>query len=458
MCFRKLTVSAGSNRPAHSEPGAPAVLLGSNPFYYYRTQRSHERIADERDRMNRIATVDNPSVAERDDDGRAEAKGELSLLAVNKSCWGNGGGGAEANLRETLSRLVDRGHDVTLLCGRFPGCADVESLDGIRVERVGFEREFGPPFDVILRYLAVTVAVYRRLARIDPDVVYVVDTPLPWPIYTRRPRVAIFHHVAIDSFLETHPFPQNVLGSIAQRLGARRERRTPTVSVSPSTTNALLDAGHPPATIREIRNGIDVERYTPRESGESGRPDGSASEPRLLYLGGLNEIKGADRLPAIHRTVERALGRSVRLDIAGRECETATTLEAYCAGRDSACFHGYISEERKVELLRRAWVFLAPSRIEGWGLAVLEANACGTPAVGADVEGLRDSIRDGETGVLADAADPDAFAASVVSVLEDDEYRTELSANAREWAQAHSWEEATADLESLFYRVVGSRS
>ena len=402
--------------------------------------------------MNRPVTTDDELPSERD------TRGRLTILAVNKSCWGNGGGGAEANLRETLSRLADRGNDVTLLCGRFPGCADVEYLDGVRIERVGFEREFGPPFDVVLTYLAATVVVYRRLARIEPDVVYVVDTPLPWPIYTRRPRVAIFHHVAIDSFLETHPFPQNWLGSFAQRLGARRERRTPTVSVSPSTTNALLDAGHPPATVHEIRNGIDVERYTPDESGEPGRPGKAASEPRLLYLGGLNEIKGADRLPAIHRAVERALGRAVRLDIAGRGGETATTLKAYCAGRDSACFHGYVSEERKVELLRRAWVFLAPSRIEGWGLAVLEANACGTPAVGADVEGLRDSIRDGETGVLADAADPDAFAASVVSVLEDDECRAELSANAREWATAHSWEETTADLEMLFHRVVGSRS
>jgi glycosyltransferase involved in cell wall biosynthesis len=117
-------------------------------------------------------------------------------------------------------------------------------------------------------------------------------------------------------------------------------------------------------------------------------------------------------------------------------------------------YHGFISEERKIEILQNAWVFIAPSRIEGWGIAVLEANACGTPAVGSDVNGLRDSIRDGETGLLADGADADKFARHVNALLADDERRAVLRQNARDWAEQHSWDRAVDQLERLFRSAV----
>ena len=72
-----------------------------------------------------------------------------------------------------------------------------------------------------------------------------------------------------------------------------------------------------------------------------------------------------------------------------------------------------------VDAMRRARVLVQPSRKEGWGLTVLEANACGTPVVATDVPGLRDAVRDGETGLLVASGDPAALARGILRVLDD---------------------------------------
>jgi glycosyltransferase involved in cell wall biosynthesis len=371
---------------------------------------------------------------------------ELRILALNKRSWHHSkAGGSELNLEETLKRLGERGHQIHLLVGPDEGRPRLTADESVSIHRVGSDRSVPAPWDVVLSYLVVSMFFYWYLYRLSPDVVYTVNTPLPWPVVTRRPRVVIFHHVAIDSFFETHPFPQNLLGYLSQWLGVVRERTTPTVSVSPSTTDELVSRGHASDTVHEIRNGLDLERY---------RPGTESISPRIVYVGGLERYKGVDRIPRIFQAVQELSDRTVRLDVAGRDGPVRDEIEAYCAETDGAMYHGFISEERKIEILQNAWVFIAPSRIEGWGIAVLEANACGTPAVGSDVNGLRDSIRDGETGLLADGADADKFARHVNALLADDERRAVLRQNARDWAEQHSWDRAVDQLERLFRSAV----
>src|SRR5258706_15516364 len=67
---------------------------------------------------------------------------------------------------------------------------------------------------------------------------------------------------------------------------------------------------------------------------------------------------------------------------------------------DHVVFFGGVSEEKKLELMRRAHVLLHASVKEGWGLVVVEAASQGTPAVVYNVSGLRDSVKNGETGIV----------------------------------------------------------
>ena len=110
--------------------------------------------------------------------------------------------------------------------------------------------------------------------------------------------------------------------------------------------------------------------------------------------------------------------------------------------------HGFVDEQRKVELYGRAWVSLTASSAEGWCLTVMEAAACGTPSAALAVGGLPESIVDGETGVLAH--DPEELAVRVRELVEDPERRERMGEAAEARARSFTWERtAEANLAVL---------
>jgi glycosyltransferase involved in cell wall biosynthesis len=117
-------------------------------------------------------------------------------------------------------------------------------------------------------------------------------------------------------------------------------------------------------------------------------------------------------------------------------------------------FYGYISNEKKCELLSRAHIILVPAVREGWGLVVTEANAMGTPAIGYDVHGLRDSIKHGETGITIKERSPAAMAQEAISLLRDCDRLSKYSTNALEFSKQFSWDK-TVD---LFEKIIDNRS
>jgi len=372
-----------------------------------------------------------------------------SVLALSKRSWQSPDpGGAEVNLEKSLKGLADRGHEVTLLTGSDGSRSRTEQDGGVKICRTQLDQRASGVLATVLAYLGVTLAFHRSVARVQPDIVYTVETPLPWLLLTSRQRVGIFHHVALGTLFETHPPPLAVCGYLAQRLAIRLARGDHTISVSPSTTETLLEYGHDTARVHEIRNGIDVDAF---EVGDT------AADPHVLYLGNLAAYKGVDRLPAIHRRIEAVYGTPVTLDIAGRQGDEADLVRKYCEQTPSATYHGYVSEQRKHQLLQQAWVLLVPSRIEGWGLAVLEANACGTPAVGMAVDGLTDSIRDGETGLLVGDDCVGEFATAVTTLLSHETRRDGMEREAVKWARQHSWERAGDCLSGLMDDLAAER-
>jgi glycosyltransferase involved in cell wall biosynthesis len=107
--------------------------------------------------------------------------------------------------------------------------------------------------------------------------------------------------------------------------------------------------------------------------------------------------------------------------------------------------------------LARAHCLLIPSVREGWGLVVIEANAVGTPAVGYDVPGIRDSIRDGVTGLLAPSGDPAALGSRAVALVQDDQQYGAMRESALAWASTFSWDATAQSLRGTVEReVVGA--
>jgi glycosyltransferase involved in cell wall biosynthesis len=120
-------------------------------------------------------------------------------------------------------------------------------------------------------------------------------------------------------------------------------------------------------------------------------------------------------------------------------------------------FLGRISERDKLALLRRAWALVFASPKEGWGITNLEAAACGTPVVASNSPGIRESVRDGETGYLVPHGDTAAMAAAMGRLAADVDQVNRLGLQARRFAGTFTWERAAEETERHLQRVLTSR-
>ncbi|MHB0949556.1 MAG: glycosyltransferase family 4 protein, partial [Gemmatimonadaceae bacterium] len=114
---------------------------------------------------------------------------------------------------------------------------------------------------------------------------------------------------------------------------------------------------------------------------------------------------------------------------------------------DRVRFLGRITEAEKLALLRRSWGLVFASPKEGWGITNLEAAACATPVVASNSPGIRESVRDGETGYLVRHGDVDAMAGAMRRLAESPELVARLGSQARVFAESFTWERAAGETE-----------
>ena len=339
-------------------------------------------------------------------------------------------GGAELHLERVLLEAVRRGWRVTWLAAGFPGGAREGEHQGMRIVRRGSWWNFNFVVPGVLR---------REFTRAQaPDLVVedVNKVPCFTPWFTRAPVAVVVPHLfGTTAYREANVVVATYVLAL-EGLIPWAYARCRFLVISESTRDDLVARGLEPARIEVVHCGVDHDRY---------RTDASvpkAAVPTLAFVGRLRRYKGLDwvlrALPAV-----RARVPGVRLEIVGDgPFAGALRRQAEAAGLDSAvAFLGFLPGAEKVRRLQSAWALLQPSPKEGWGLTVVEAAACGTPAVATDAPGLRDSVRRDETGLLVPFADDAAMAKALVRVLSDDTLRERLSRAAVTWASRFQWDE-----------------
>ena len=342
-------------------------------------------------------------------------------------------GGAEIHLHEIFGRLAARGHDVTLLCGGWPGCPPRATLDGIDVIRVGTR----------LSWPALARGAYRRLFREHPHDVLVEDInklPLFTPRWGARRVVALVPHLFGGTAFQELVAPLAAIVWLSERPIASEYRGVPFHAISESTADDLVERGIRRDLIRVIYPGIDTRHYTPSAEERS-------ATPLFSYLGRLKRYK---RVDIVLRAFAEAAMPDATLEIAGAG-DYRPALERLAQSLDlgrRARFLGRISEEDKVSLLRRSWALAFASPKEGWGITNLEAAACGTPVVASSSPGIRESVRDGDTGFLVPHGDTSAMAAALRRIAGAPGLVGTLGANARTFAESFTWERAALETEA----------
>ncbi len=367
----------------------------------------------------------------------------LRILAINWQDSRNPlAGGAEVHLQEILSRLGGWGHEVTLLCCGFEGAAAEERYDNLRVVRRGKRAYFN----------WIAPAAARKLLESQTFDIVLEDInkiPIYTPRFCRAPLLAIVPHLfATTVFHEINVFLASYI-YVMERPVRHYYRNVPFIVISQSTKNDLVGRGIAADLIRVVHCGIDHVVYCPDPTQQK------SADPLLTYVGRLKKYKSVDHLLAAAALLTTEFPK-LQVEIVGAGDDDVRLHRRAAALRvaDRVRFTGYVPEATKVGIIRRSWGVVCPSLKEGWGLTNIEANACGTPVVCSDVPGLRDSARDGETGLLYPYGDVAALADRLRRLLADAPLRERLTAGGLQWAQQFHWDDTARETEAICARVI----
>jgi glycosyltransferase involved in cell wall biosynthesis len=341
------------------------------------------------------------------------------------------GGGAEVHAHEIFRRITDLGHEVTELCCSYPGAPREEIIDGIRIVRYGKR----PVFNFFVP------SMYQILSkRHSFDIIFDDINKIPFytPQYVKEPVVAIIHHLFGKSiFLETK-WPQAMYVHTSERAIKTIYKKTRFMTVSESSRQELLKWNLRCNKTDIVYNGVDHVKYT-------AKPGMKSPIPLIGYLGRLKKYKCIEHIIEAFPLISKKIP-DIRLIIMG-DGDYRKDLEkkAFQLGINNRIqFTGLIDHKEKVDILNQTWVVINPSPKEGWGLTVIESNACGVPVIAADSPGLHDSVVDGQTGFLYSWGTINQMADKVVKVLTNNILRQELEKGAIAWAKNFNWDNSAS--------------
>ncbi len=362
----------------------------------------------------------------------------MKVLVVNwRDIHNPEAGGAEIYLDEILKRKPD-GWEIDYVAASFKQAPPVEKTENYTIYRI-FNNLF---FNFTFRHYWKT---HLSAKKYDLVIDSVSKIPLATPLYIRNiPIVAIHYHVHGKSLFKELPFPVAFYVYYMEKILLQFYKNTPTVLISESNYSELArDYGYKNIVIAYpgIEFGL-IKRYS---------PNNRSIHPTLFCFGRLKKYKRFDHILKAFSIVLKNYPGS-RLIIAGKG-DDEPRLKEICRSlkmENSVDFPGFITEEKKAELIKSSWASAITSEKEGWGIVVIEANSGGLPVIGYDVEGIRNSIDDGHTGFLVPNGDIGALADKIGILFGDSRLRNDMSGNAEEWSRRFTWDNTA----KIFYKLV----
>lgn len=338
-------------------------------------------------------------------------------------------GGAEQMVFEHAKYWKRRGADVTWFASHFKKAKREEFIDGIKIIRRGSQ------------YTVFIWAFFYYLMGKLGRVMLVVDCFHFIPYFTRFyikniPIVAILQEVAGKLWFENIFFPISKIGYIVEPFIIKSYRNIVFITGSKSAKSDLINLGFSKDKVHVINHGIT--RYKPRN-------DSKEDVKTLIFLGRVSKDKGIeDAINMLSVLTNHKM--QVKLWVVGRPESSEYERKVKKLIKDKGLMgivklFGYVSFEEKFELLARSWALVHPSKKEGWGLNVIEANSVGVPAIGYKVCGLVDSIVDKQTGLLVQP-DPISLSKGVELLISNPTLYSKMCRNAKQWSDKFNWDKS----------------
>ncbi|MGH7730627.1 MAG: glycosyltransferase family 4 protein [Candidatus Eiseniibacteriota bacterium] len=361
-------------------------------------------------------------------------------------------GGVTEHVHHTALELRRRGHDVTIITGRFRDRRETEPATA--VEHVG--TNVLVPFNQAFVDLTIGFGLRRRMRRrlragaFDLLHIHNPNTPtLPLLAIeeARCATVGTFHSTGGRSFLQD-TF-REWLGRSVARLDTR---------IAVSRTAEASARLYYPGEYTIIPNGVDVDRFRPDVAPfETWRDEGHVN---LLFVGRLDPRKGLHLLlAAMPEVCARTRGRARLLIVGNSVLRPGLEARVPAAVRDRVRFLGHVPSADLPRWYATGDIFVSPaSGNESFGIVLLEAMAAGRPVVATDIPGYRSVIQQGENAEAFPPGDVASLARALVRLIEDPARRAELARRGRARAMEFAWPRVTDRIEAVYRQTLERRT
>ncbi|MCD2145573.1 D-inositol-3-phosphate glycosyltransferase [Gordonia paraffinivorans] len=403
----------------------------------------------------------------------------VALISVHTSPLAQPGtgdaGGLNVYVWQTAVRLARRGIEVEIFT-RATSSADapaVAAAPGVTVRHVvagpfeGLDKR-----DLPAQLCAFTAGVLRAEAAQAPgyyDIIhshYWLSGQVGWlardrwgvPLVHTAHTLAAVKNAALAAGDTAEP-QLRVIGE--QQVVGEADRLVANTETEAAELISMYDAD--PARIDVVTPGADLDCYTPGSVEQARAALGiDPDETIVTFVGRIQPLKAPDLLVAAAAPLIRD-GHRLRLLIvggpSGSGLERPTALMDQVAElgiADSVTFLPPQPSDRLAQVYRASDVVAVPSHSESFGLVAIEAQACGTPVIAANVGGLAVAVDDGRTGVLVDGHDVGDWTNALEKLLGQPDRLAELGRNARAHAERFSWEHTVDGLIESYRHAMRS--
>jgi len=337
-------------------------------------------------------------------------------------------GGAEKYITEIAKLWAKQGHEIIFFCGAYPGCKKKETIDGIHYIRMGGK------FSMYL-YAA------NPANHIDCDIVIDCNNGIPFftPLFYNRTKkiLLVFHISGSMWYKETNPFVACIGKFLETKVMPMIYRHhAKVITISESSRQQCKDIGLPNAEI--VHPGINPGYH----------PGKKSKEPEIVYIGRLKKYKSVDTLLKAMSYIKP----EPRLNIIGDGDDNDRLRElSDSLGLKNVAFWGYVDEETKRKLLRRAWFAVNPSQVEGWSLSNIECAASGCPVIASNVNGNKDSTIHKQ--LLFEYNNVNELVKKIKILLRYRGTRILFSNDLVDWAKNFSWEKSANKFMEIIKNV-----
>ncbi len=352
-------------------------------------------------------------------------------------------GGSEVYFHEMAKRWAKKGNKVSWIVGGWKGCIKNEIIDGMEVRRVGNE----------MSLYALAPLEYFML-KDKPDVVLDVSNGIPFftPLFSWRKKALHIHHPHREVwFKEVYPkggkYKAIALACwfLENQVAPWIYKNVPAITLCESSAEEILADKLISKYPAIVNPGINFPAY---------KKFSKNKKPAILFLNRIKKYKGLDVLLEAASLLKEKGEKDLEVWVAG-DGDFLGEMKDYAKEKnlDNVKFLGRVSEEKKREIMQKAWVFINPSFKEGWGIVNIESNYFGTPVIGSKVGGIKDSVQDGKTGLLFEYGNSKELAEKIICLIKNKKSLDKMSKDSRKHALKFAWDKKAEEYLKILKRI-----